>query len=156
MRQAEAKQRYVAIYVAYVIDEPGFLIGTTRSEKEKPEHMKFYNKKPTAVTLLWTRGQEIADQILGLAKKEIKGFHLHGNWFDDLPYEDFIEAIIRIGAQCGERIFTTEERKQRLEAAVTTAMDKVKEAERLERELAGGKVVRLRTPPRLLPGPKPA
>jgi hypothetical protein len=122
LRAAEAKGKYVAIYIIWVLGETGFMIGTTRSPREMPTQAERFNKKPIDFALLWCPSQEVADRILADVRAEIKPFFAHGTWYDKIKAIDGIKKVESVAEQRRVRLMTPIERERRLQEAVTYAM----------------------------------
>lgn len=142
LRQAEVNAAYVAIYIGWVRDEPGFMLGTTKSPREVPKDLCRYNKRPTETLLLWTASQEIADRVLGVLREEIKPFFLHGSWYDELPHENAVLAIRDIARRGSVWIASTEERNQMLAEACARAIKEHRQVQsQTENRTGKGEVV---------------
>lgn len=132
LRQAEANAAYVAIYIGWVENELGFMIGTSKSPREIPRDIQKYNKRSTGHILLWTPSQEIADRILAALRSELRGFLVRspGLWYDGLKHESAITAVRAIAKKWNVWVASTQERDQMLQAAVARAIEQHKQLEK--------------------------
>jgi hypothetical protein len=121
LRQAEKAQRYVAIYVIWVVGERGVMLGTTRSPREMPAQAERFNKRQTDALLLWTAGEEMAERLVSAIKREAAGLFVHGSWYDIEP-ELAVRAIEAAADKARIDLFSTTERDRRIRAACTKAM----------------------------------
>lgn len=129
LRRAEAKRKYVAIYVVWVLGEPGFMLGKTRSPRDIPTQAERFNRRPIDFALLWCPSEEVADTLIARIKAEFKPFFAHGSWYDKIPALEAIRKVEHEAVVARVRLMNTAERDARLIDAVTYAMDEQKRLE---------------------------
>jgi hypothetical protein len=131
IREAEKAARYVAIYVIWERSGecPGkhCMIGTTISPNERPQVAQSNNWREVDWELFWTPGQEIADRLVAMIRHEAehKRDRAGGNWYA-IEHKRMIAAVEQAARVVGVRLFTTEERRQRLVKIATEWSDEQK------------------------------
>jgi hypothetical protein len=126
LKAAEAKGKFVAIYIVWVLGESGFMIGKTRSPSEIPTQAERFNRRPIDFCLFWCPNDEIATRILQSIKTRLKQFFSHGSWYDGIQAVHGIKEVEGAAADYRVRLLTTVERDSFFRDAVTLAMEEQK------------------------------
>jgi hypothetical protein len=120
LKAAESRGKYVAIYLIWEEGGQQTMLGKTTSPDQVPSLAQRYNWREVRTQLLWTAGDEIADRILAVMRRELAGVQLRAgaNWYD-LDHRTIENALTAVAKTAGIRFFSTEERTLRFQSAVT-------------------------------------
>lgn len=119
-----AHNAYVAIYLIWEAGGRETMVGKTTSPDEIGRLAQRYNWRTVEARLLWTTGDEIAERILSVIKREMANVQMRpgANWYD-IPHDVVQNGLAGIAATMGVRFFTTEERRLRHEAEITRRIE---------------------------------
>lgn len=119
-KRAERSNNWLGLYVVWVHNEKGCMIGITRSDREIPNLFAKFNRHKTGSQIFWSAETERIRWLVRKARRDWRKTFIHGAWYDVWP-EEMQRSILDSAREEQIRLRSSEDRKRIIEDACLEA-----------------------------------